>query len=66
MRIDRVELRLVRLPLVQFFETSFGRIHDREFIVVMVTGTVSVDTASVLPTATLTTVLRLPRQPGTF
>ena len=38
MRIDRVELRLVRLPLVQFFETSFGRIHDREFIVVMVDG----------------------------
>lgn len=38
MRIDRVELRLVRLPLVQFFETSFGRIHDREFIIVMVDG----------------------------
>ena len=38
MRIHRVELRLVRLPLVQFFETSFGRIHDREFIVVMVDG----------------------------
>ncbi len=38
MRIDRVELRLVRLPLVHFFETSFARIHDREFIVVMVDG----------------------------
>ncbi|HAK54260.1 MAG: o-succinylbenzoate synthase [Vicinamibacterales bacterium] len=38
MRIDRVQLRLVRLPLVQFFETSFARIHDREFIVVTVHG----------------------------
>ena len=38
MRIDRVELRLVRLPLVHFFETSFVRIHDREIILVVVEG----------------------------
>ena len=34
MRIDRIELRLVRLPLVRFFETSFGRIHERPFVLV--------------------------------
>src|SRR5919106_293605 len=36
MRIERIELRVVRLPLVRFFETSFGRIDDRTFIVVRV------------------------------
>jgi O-succinylbenzoate synthase len=37
-RIDRIELRLLRLPLVRFFETSFGRVHEREFLVVTVDG----------------------------
>jgi O-succinylbenzoate synthase len=37
-RIERIELRLLRLPLVRFFETSFGRIHDRPFILVFVEG----------------------------
>jgi O-succinylbenzoate synthase len=37
-RIERIELRLLRLPLVRFFETSFGRIHDRPFVLVTVTG----------------------------
>ena len=37
MRIERLELRLLRLPLVRFFETSFGRVTDREFILVSVT-----------------------------
>ena len=36
MRIERIELRLLRLPLVRFFETSFGRTYDRAFIVVTV------------------------------
>ena len=36
MRIDRIELRLLRLPLVRFFETSFGRIHERPFVLVSV------------------------------
>jgi O-succinylbenzoate synthase len=36
MRIERIELRLLRLPLVRFFETSFGRIHDRTFVIVNV------------------------------
>ena len=34
--LERIELRLLRLPLVRFFETSFGRVHDRAFIVVTV------------------------------
>jgi len=33
-RIERLELRLLKLPLVHFFETSFGRIHDKHFILV--------------------------------
>jgi O-succinylbenzoate synthase len=37
-RIERIELRLLRLPLVRFFETSFGRIHERPFILVFVEG----------------------------
>jgi O-succinylbenzoate synthase len=36
--VDRLRLRLVRLPLVAFFETSFGRIHERQFILVSVEG----------------------------
>jgi O-succinylbenzoate synthase len=38
MRIDRIQLRLLRLPLVHFFETSFGRVHDRSFVLVKVEG----------------------------
>jgi O-succinylbenzoate synthase len=37
-RIERVDLRLLRLPLVHFFETSFGRSYDREFILVTLHG----------------------------
>jgi O-succinylbenzoate synthase len=37
-RIDRLELRLCRLPLVSFFETSFGRSYDRTFLLVRVEG----------------------------
>jgi len=33
-KIERLELRLLKLPLVHFFETSFGRIHDKHFILV--------------------------------
>jgi O-succinylbenzoate synthase len=37
-RIDRLDLRLCRLPLVAFFETSFGRVYDRTFLLVRLTG----------------------------
>jgi O-succinylbenzoate synthase len=37
-KIDRLELRLLKLPLVHFFETSFGRIDDKHFILVRVDG----------------------------
>jgi O-succinylbenzoate synthase len=37
-RIERLELRLLKLPLVRFFETSFGRIDDKHFILVRVDG----------------------------
>jgi o-succinylbenzoate synthase len=37
-KIERLELRLLKLPLVHFFETSFGRIHDKHFIVVRIEG----------------------------
>jgi O-succinylbenzoate synthase len=35
-RIDRIDLRLLRLPLVRPFETSFGRTVDREFVLIQV------------------------------
>ena len=38
MKIERLELRLLKLPLVHFFETSFGRIHDKHFILVRADG----------------------------
>jgi O-succinylbenzoate synthase len=34
MRVEAVELAIVRLPLVRPFETSFGRIDAREFVLV--------------------------------
>jgi O-succinylbenzoate synthase len=37
-KIERLELRLLKLPLVHFFETSFGRIYDKHFIVVSLEG----------------------------
>jgi O-succinylbenzoate synthase len=35
-RVDRVELAVLRLPLVKPFETSFGRLDAREFVLVTV------------------------------
>ena len=37
-RIDRLQLRLLRLPLVAFFETSFGRVYDKTFILLSLEG----------------------------
>ena len=34
MKIDRIVLRQVRMPLVHFFETSFGRTTERDIILV--------------------------------
>ena len=34
MKIERLELRLLKLPLVHFFETSFSRGYDKQFILV--------------------------------
>lgn len=38
MRIERIELSLLELPLVHFFETSFGREEKRTFILVKIFG----------------------------
>ena len=38
MKIDRIILRQLRMPLVHFFETSFGRTHERYVILVEVIG----------------------------
>ena len=38
MRIERLHLRLIRLPLVAFFETSFGRVYEKTFILVTLEG----------------------------
>jgi hypothetical protein len=31
MAVERIEIDLVKVPYVHFFETSFGRSHDRTF-----------------------------------
>ena len=38
MKIERVILRQIRMPLLHFFETSFGRTHERDIILVEVIG----------------------------
>jgi len=38
MKIDRIDLEILRLPYVHFFETSFGRSFDRTFILVRAFG----------------------------
>lgn len=36
MKIERITLRRIRMPLVHFFETSFGRTYERKMILVEV------------------------------
>ncbi|SPE27933.1 o-succinylbenzoate synthase [Candidatus Sulfopaludibacter sp. SbA3] len=38
MKIDRITLRQIRMPLVHFFETSFSRTYGRDIILVQVEG----------------------------
>ena len=38
MRIERITLRQIRMPLVHFFETSFGRTTERDIILVEAAG----------------------------
>jgi O-succinylbenzoate synthase len=38
MKIERVTLRQIRMPLVHFFETSFGRTYERHMLLVEVQG----------------------------
>ena len=35
-QIDRIVLRQIRMPLVHFFETSFGRTYERDIVLVEV------------------------------
>lgn len=37
MKIERITLREIRMPLVQFFETSFGRVYSRRILLLKVT-----------------------------
>src|ERR1700734_2159115 len=37
-RIDRITLREIRMPLVHFFETSFGRTTERRIVLVEVSS----------------------------
>jgi O-succinylbenzoate synthase len=37
-KIDRIVLRQLRMPLVHFFETSFGRTSERDIVIVEVLG----------------------------
>ncbi len=38
MRFERLELALLKLPLVHFFETSFSRVYEKTFILVTISG----------------------------
>ena len=38
MKLDRIVLRQIRMPLVHFFETSFSRTYSRDIILVEVSG----------------------------
>ena len=38
LRIERVHLRQIRMPLVHFFETSFGRTYSRDIVLVELSG----------------------------
>lgn len=38
MKIDRLDVRLLKLPLAHFFETSFGRSYDRTFLLIRLEG----------------------------
>ena len=38
LRIERVHLRQIRMPLVHYFETSFGRTYSRDIILVELSG----------------------------
>ncbi|HUJ22899.1 MAG TPA: o-succinylbenzoate synthase [Bryobacteraceae bacterium] len=38
MKIERIQLRHIRMPLVHFFETSFGRTTERDIVLVEVMG----------------------------
>ena len=38
MRFERLQLRLLRLPLVHYFETSFERVYDRTFLIITLTA----------------------------
>jgi o-succinylbenzoate synthase len=38
MKLDRIKLRQIRMPLVHFFETSFSRTYSRDIILVEVTS----------------------------
>ena len=38
MKIEEIELYLVKMPLVHFFETSFGRETEKEFILIRIVG----------------------------
>jgi O-succinylbenzoate synthase len=37
-KIDRLDVRLLRLPLAHFFETSFGRSYDKTFLLIRLEG----------------------------
>jgi O-succinylbenzoate synthase len=37
-KIDRLDVKLLRLPLAQFFETSFGRSYEKSFLLIRLEG----------------------------
>ena len=56
MKLDRIVLRQIRMPLVHFFETSFSRTYSRDIILVeVVSATARPAGAKSPPARTLST-----------
>ena len=64
MKINRVELREIQMPLVNFFETSFGRTTTRRIVLVRVDAEGLEDGAKSPQEKSRSTVMKLPKLPG--
>jgi hypothetical protein len=64
MTLDRITLREIRMPLVHFFETSFGRTTERRILLVEVQSDGISGWGEVPPGRSLSTTKNGPMPPG--
>ena len=65
MAIERIEMSLLKLPFVHFFETSFSREYDRTFIIIRVFEEASAGRGNASPRTRPSTAKRRRKAPGT-